>query len=183
MAPAATVPGCGRTTGLEIHHIWHWEDGGPTESWNLLTRRPYHHGCHHRGTLGIEGNADCRGTPSPGSCSRTGGVTGSTPSANPSGPPHQRRATSLAAVASAVSTVGMAPHRYVPPTGERLDRSQFHLREDPEPPGCHRRARCAARRRPPASIRRPPGRSHPGPTAPRGRYHHGPHPPAGPTVA
>src|SRR5690606_9272844 len=29
-----SAPGCGRTTGLEIHHIWHWEDGGPTETWN-----------------------------------------------------------------------------------------------------------------------------------------------------
>jgi hypothetical protein len=31
------VPGCGRTTGLEIHHIVHWEDGGPTETWNLTS--------------------------------------------------------------------------------------------------------------------------------------------------
>jgi hypothetical protein len=33
-----TVPGCGRTTGLEIHHIVHWEDGGATETWNLTSR-------------------------------------------------------------------------------------------------------------------------------------------------
>jgi hypothetical protein len=32
-----TVPGCGRTTGLEIHHIVHWEDGGATETWNLTS--------------------------------------------------------------------------------------------------------------------------------------------------
>ena len=26
------VPGCGATRGLHAHHIWHWEDGGPTDS-------------------------------------------------------------------------------------------------------------------------------------------------------
>ena len=29
------VPGCGATAGLHAHHIVHWEDGGPTELWNL----------------------------------------------------------------------------------------------------------------------------------------------------
>ena len=34
--PMCAVPGCGATRGLHAHHIWHWEDGGPTELWNLI---------------------------------------------------------------------------------------------------------------------------------------------------
>ncbi|HWJ60445.1 MAG TPA: DUF222 domain-containing protein, partial [Acidimicrobiales bacterium] len=50
------VPGCGSTVGLEIHHIWHWEDGGPTESWNLVCLCSRHHRDHHLGLLAVEGN-------------------------------------------------------------------------------------------------------------------------------
>lgn len=53
-----TVPGCGCDLVVEIHHIVHWEDGGVTESWNLICLCPYHHRLHHRGDLGIHGNAD-----------------------------------------------------------------------------------------------------------------------------
>jgi hypothetical protein len=35
-----TVPGCNRTTGLEIHHIHHWEHGGPTTTSNLTSSQP-----------------------------------------------------------------------------------------------------------------------------------------------
>jgi hypothetical protein len=35
-----TVPGCNRTTGLEIHHIHHWEHGGPTTTANLTSSQP-----------------------------------------------------------------------------------------------------------------------------------------------
>jgi hypothetical protein len=53
-----TVPGCGCDLVIEVHHIVHWEDGGVTESWNLICLCPYHHRVHHRGDLGIHGNAD-----------------------------------------------------------------------------------------------------------------------------
>jgi hypothetical protein len=43
------VPGCGATAGLHAHHIIHWEDGGPTELWNLVLVCPFHHRLHHRG--------------------------------------------------------------------------------------------------------------------------------------
>ena len=43
------------TRGLHAHHIWHWEDGGPTELWNLVLVCPYHHRLHHRGLLTIRG--------------------------------------------------------------------------------------------------------------------------------
>jgi len=51
------VPGCGATAGLHAHHIIHWEDGGPTELWNLVLVCPYHHRLHHRGWITIRGPA------------------------------------------------------------------------------------------------------------------------------
>jgi hypothetical protein len=52
------VLGCGATRGLHAHHIQHWEDGGPTELWNLVLVCPYHHRAHHRGVITITGPAD-----------------------------------------------------------------------------------------------------------------------------
>ena len=51
------VPGCGATRGLHAHHIRHWEDGGLTELDNLVLVCPYHHRCHHQGTITITGPA------------------------------------------------------------------------------------------------------------------------------
>ena len=52
------VPGCGATRGLHAHHLWHWEDGGPTELRNFALVCPYHHRFHHRGVITITGPAD-----------------------------------------------------------------------------------------------------------------------------
>ncbi|OMC23947.1 HNH endonuclease signature motif containing protein [Mycobacterium colombiense] len=52
------VPGCGATRGLHAHHIRHWEDGGPTELFNLVLVCPYHHRLHHRGVITIAGPTD-----------------------------------------------------------------------------------------------------------------------------
>ena len=52
------VPGCGATRGLHAHHIVHWEDGGPTELFNLVLVCPYHHRLHHQGVITITGPAD-----------------------------------------------------------------------------------------------------------------------------
>ncbi|MEO1057091.1 MAG: HNH endonuclease signature motif containing protein [Actinomycetota bacterium] len=58
------VPGCNHTHHLEIHHIVHWSDDGPTETWNLIALCAHHHRLHHRGELHITGNADLpAGTP------------------------------------------------------------------------------------------------------------------------
>ena len=54
------VPGCGHDRVIEIHHVIHWVDGGPTDTWNLVALCPKHHRLHHQGKLGIAGNADCR---------------------------------------------------------------------------------------------------------------------------
>ena len=52
------VPGCDRSRWLHIHHMRHWEDGGPTDTWNLIALCRRHHRLHHLGQLGIQGDAD-----------------------------------------------------------------------------------------------------------------------------
>ncbi|MGI9023620.1 MAG: HNH endonuclease signature motif containing protein, partial [Acidimicrobiales bacterium] len=55
---ACRVPGCERTRWLQAHHLLHWEDGGATDTANLIALCSQHHRQHHRGELGIAGNAD-----------------------------------------------------------------------------------------------------------------------------
>ncbi|MEY2588606.1 MAG: hypothetical protein QOJ67_590 [Acidimicrobiaceae bacterium] len=50
------APGCTQKRWLHIHHIVHWEDGGPTASPNLCALCPHHHRLHHHGQLGITGD-------------------------------------------------------------------------------------------------------------------------------
>ena len=52
------VPGCARAKWLHVHHVRHWEMGGPTDTWNLITLCSKHHRLHHLGRLGIAGDAD-----------------------------------------------------------------------------------------------------------------------------
>ncbi|MEJ7801312.1 MAG: HNH endonuclease signature motif containing protein, partial [Ilumatobacter sp.] len=52
------VPGCTARSFVEIHHIIHWLHGGTSDTWNLLSLCAKHHRQHHRGELGIAGNAD-----------------------------------------------------------------------------------------------------------------------------
>jgi len=52
------VPGCGVTRRLDVHHVVHRVAGGTNDTWNLLAVCPHHHRAHHRGELGISGNAD-----------------------------------------------------------------------------------------------------------------------------
>jgi len=52
------VPGCGATRGLHAHHLVHWEDGGPTELWNLVLLCPFHHRLHHKGVITLTGPAE-----------------------------------------------------------------------------------------------------------------------------
>lgn len=52
------LPGCDRRGWLQIHHVRHWSDGGPTDTANLVCLCAYHHRLHHQGKLGIAGDAD-----------------------------------------------------------------------------------------------------------------------------
>ena len=47
-----------RTRWLQCHHIIHWEDGGATDTANLVALCSRHHRLHHQGKLGIAGDAD-----------------------------------------------------------------------------------------------------------------------------
>jgi Domain of unknown function (DUF222) len=102
------VPGCGARRWLDVHHISHWEDHGPTETWNLVSLCAHHHRLHHRGQLGITGNADdpdgLAFTNRHGLPIRAGPLP--TP---PSGPPTPPR------------------HRYHHPAGEPLDTWAIHF--------------------------------------------------------
>jgi hypothetical protein len=52
------VPWCTQTRWLQVHHIVHDEHDGPTDTWNLMGICPADHRLHHKGMLGIRGNAD-----------------------------------------------------------------------------------------------------------------------------
>lgn len=52
------VPGCGRFRWLLIHHLVHWEDGGPTDPENLVALCGEHHRMVHRDELIITGNPE-----------------------------------------------------------------------------------------------------------------------------
>jgi hypothetical protein len=41
-----------------VHHIVHWEDGGATNTDNLVCLCPAHHRLHHCELLGVAGNPD-----------------------------------------------------------------------------------------------------------------------------
>ena len=104
------VPGCTQTHIIEVHHIIHWENDGPTDTWNLIALCPHHHRMHHKGDLGITGNADDGTvvfTDRNGNPIRPTGARPKPPGAPPPPP----------------------PGRYVHPLGERLDTQYLHFRE------------------------------------------------------
>ncbi len=51
-------PGCTSTRHLQVHHIIHWTNNGPTNTANLLALCPYHHRALHKKLFTITGNAD-----------------------------------------------------------------------------------------------------------------------------
>lgn len=115
------IPGCGRLRGLEVHHIRHWEDGGPTVSSNLVCLCRRHHRDHHHGLVAITGNpdlpvggpdglafADATGRPMPPAGTPTTPETGATP-------------------AQAARAAGHPEVTYTHPLGERLDTRDFFL--------------------------------------------------------
>ncbi len=118
------APGCHRSRWLHVHHIVHWEDGGVTDTANLVCLCQFHHRAHHRRLLGITGNPD-----SPGRLvftdQRGRPLNPNAPPTPPGDPPHQ-----------AVKRLGIKPGTYHHPTGERLDpwSIDFSRPPDPRPP-------------------------------------------------
>ncbi|MCB0965013.1 MAG: HNH endonuclease, partial [Acidimicrobiales bacterium] len=139
------VPGCDAARGLDIHHIVHWEDGGPTDTANLVALCRRHHTAHHRGLLDIAGDADLP-PGAPGALVIADPEGDPLPSAHPPVPvPPERGPVTSATVRRLhreLDARSGRPHRrrYRPPvahtpTGERLRRHDVHLQaEPPDPP-------------------------------------------------
>jgi hypothetical protein len=132
------VPGCDTTVGLEIHHIRHWEDGGVTDTHNLVALCRHHHKVHHQGLLQIEGNADLpTGAP--------GGVTFAAPHRRQQplvelnlpepvhGPQNRRTLERLRQELDRRIRCRPGPVASTP-TGERLQRRFVELQADPPDP-------------------------------------------------
>ncbi len=111
------VPGCERTRWLHVHHIRHWEDGGPTDTSNLLALCTFHHRLLHRGGLQISGNAD-----EPDALvftdHRGRRLGGNGRPVAPRGP-----------YADAARQLGIPEAHWAHPSGERLDPHDVHFNE------------------------------------------------------
>jgi hypothetical protein len=109
------VPGCASSRWTQVHHVRHWEDGGGTDTSNLVELCAAHHRLHHRGGLGIEGNAD----DSDGlvfTDHRGRRLTGTGRPAPPGRP-----------LEEAAQGLGIPTAAYTCPTGERLDAHWVHF--------------------------------------------------------
>jgi hypothetical protein len=130
------VPGCEATHGLEIHHIVHWEDGGATDTHNLVPLCRHHHRAHHHDELHIEGNPNLpAGTPGAlhiGPSRRPLEPVGQ-PDPLPAPRPPTHSVRRLRAELLQRLTVTAPPHASTP-LGERLHRRTFHLQPDPPHP-------------------------------------------------
>jgi hypothetical protein len=51
-------PGCSNTRYVDAHHVWYWEDGGPTDMANLLLLCNRHHRLVHHEAFRIEADGE-----------------------------------------------------------------------------------------------------------------------------
>jgi hypothetical protein len=105
------VPACAASRWLHVHHLVHWEDGGPTDPTNLVCLCSAHHRAHHRGELTIEGDpttVDGLVVTDTATGRVLRGLCGPSP---PPAPP-----------AEAARALGVAEADWRHPSGERLDR-------------------------------------------------------------
>jgi hypothetical protein len=109
-------PGCGRHIHLEVHHVIHRANLGPSTLANLAALCPLHHHLVHRSELTVTGNAD-----TPGALTFTDPATGKTIAEhNPPAPPGD--------------TPPPEPphgHRWRHPEGGRINPTCFGFREPP----------------------------------------------------
>ncbi|HEX2576449.1 MAG TPA: DUF222 domain-containing protein [Aquihabitans sp.] len=125
------VPGCHRTSGLDIHHITHWEHGGGTDTSNLVALCRGHHRAHHLGLLGVSGDPEVQGPGGLAFADRWGRRL--EPSGRPKAPRGGRRPPDLA------DHLGLEPQPYRHPLGERLDPGSVFFARNPDhhPPRAH----------------------------------------------
>jgi hypothetical protein len=69
-------PGCTYTEFTDVHHVWHWIEGGPTDLYNLVELCDQHHRCVHEMGWKMSGDANVEITFK----SPTGRISTSTPS-------------------------------------------------------------------------------------------------------
>jgi len=110
-------PGCHADRFLEAHHLVHWADGGPTDTWNLGCLCPFHHDAHHRGEFDVSGNAD-----RPETLRFTG-----------------RDDVPIQALGVPTPPTGPLPrppagHEYAHPVGERIQAKWLYFSPPPTPP-------------------------------------------------
>jgi hypothetical protein len=113
------VPGCDRNRWLHIHHLRHWEDGGGSDTANLIALCGRHHRLHHLGQLGIEGNAD-----------KPGGVTFTDDRGRPLEASARPKPPGRP-IKEAARDLGIPAGRWSHPTGERFEPERVHLNEPP----------------------------------------------------
>lgn len=105
---ACRVPGCDAKQWLPMHHIVWWENGGRTDSSNLVAICGAHHRMIHREELHVTGNADDPdGLTFTDNTGRT--IRAAARTAPPTGPPER-----------AAQQLGLQPGRWHHPLGERL---------------------------------------------------------------
>jgi hypothetical protein len=113
------VPGCDRSRWLHIHHVIHWEDGGGSDTANLIALCQRHHRLHHLGRLGIEGDAD-----------RPDGVSFTDERGRPLDP-SGRPKPPTGPIGETTRALGVPDGAWSHPTGERLEPEWVHLNEAP----------------------------------------------------
>ena len=113
------VPGCPRTRWLHIHHLIHWENGGRTDTNNLIALCAHHHRLHHHGRIGITGDAD-----------EPDGVTFTDHRGRPLAPNAPPRPPGDPPIPAA-HRLGISPTRWDHPSGERLDTHWVQFTEPP----------------------------------------------------
>ncbi len=47
-------PGCEHRKWVDVHHIWHWTKGGPTDPWNGAVLCGFHHRLVHEGGFSLD---------------------------------------------------------------------------------------------------------------------------------
>jgi hypothetical protein len=98
-------PGCTQRRWVQVHHLVHREDGGPTIAVNLVCLCGVHHRLHHQGAFQITGNPE---TPD--------GLRFTDHWGHDIGPPHY---------GPVAPPSPWAEHHFSPPTGERLESRWF----------------------------------------------------------
>jgi hypothetical protein len=124
-------PGCVSTGHVDVHHVWHWSQGGPTDLDNLVALCAHHHDNHHAGAFGISADPD-----RPGRFDFTGrgGWRLRPLHADPPEPPGGPPAGDDVGHTHRDDDDGPPTPTWLGPTGAHLDTRWVDIRPNPPPP-------------------------------------------------